>query len=100
MGTPTAHGAKDLAAASLLRAFLADDREAGILIMEQNGGRLVGPEGAEMRQLMIALTKLAARCLLSANGYDPARTRRVLDQWLTRLAAGADVLPGPPDPLP
>ena len=39
MATPTARSAKDLAAASLLRAFMADDKAAGVLIIEQNGGQ-------------------------------------------------------------
>jgi hypothetical protein len=90
MATPTARSAKDLAAASLLRAFLADDRQAGILIIEQNGGQAVGPAGAELTRLTIAVTKLAARCLLSANGYDPDKTLKVIDAWMTRLAAGQD----------
>ena len=95
MAAPTARSAKDLAAASLLRAFLADDRAAGTLIIEQNGGQQVGPASAELTRLVISVTKLAARCLLSANGYDPAKTLRVIDQWMTRLAAGEDP-PGPP----
>ena len=90
MATPTAHSAKDLAALSLLRAFLADDRQAGILIMEQNGGQQAGPAADELIRFNIALTKLAARVLLSANGYDPAKTLKVLDGWLARLAAGED----------
>ena len=43
MAIPTAHSAKDLAAASLLRAYLADDKQAGILIIEQNGGQALPP---------------------------------------------------------
>jgi hypothetical protein len=96
MATPTAHGAKDLAAASLLRAFLADDRDTGILIIEQNGGRDAQNAG-ELTRLLISVTKLAARSLLSANGYDPGRTMKVIDAWLARLAAGEEP-PGPPDP--
>jgi hypothetical protein len=100
VATPTAHGAKDLPAAALLRAFLADDRQAGILLMETNGGRRLPAElGAEYTALLISMTKLAARCLLSANGYDPDRTLKQLDQWMTKLAQGEEP-PGPPaDPL-
>lgn len=34
----------------------------------------------------MAVTKLGARCLLSANGYDPDKTLKVVDGWLARLA--------------
>jgi hypothetical protein len=87
MATPTARSAKDLAAASLLRAFMADDKAAGVLIIEQNGGQAAGPDGAELIWLMIAVTKLANRVLLSANGYDPDKSLEVIDQWMTRLAS-------------
>ncbi len=93
MATPTAHSAKDLAAASLLRAFLADDREAGILVIQQNGGQAAGQAGAELIRLTIAVTKLAARVLLSANGYDPDKALPVIEQWMTRLAVGEDPRP-------
>lgn len=85
MAIPTAHSAKYLAAASLLRAYLADDKQAGILIIEQNGGQAL-PPGAELTRLIMAVTKLGARCLLSANGYDPDKTLKVVDGWLARLA--------------
>lgn len=93
MATPTAHSAKDLAAASLLRAFMADDKPAGVLIIEQNGGQTAGPAGAELIRLVIAVTKLANRVLLSANGYDPDKALQVIDQWMTRLAAAAQDRP-------
>ena len=35
--------AKTLAAASLIRAGLADDAQAGVLIIQQNGGHDAGP---------------------------------------------------------
>jgi hypothetical protein len=88
VATPTAHSAKDLAAASLLRAFMADDKPAGVLIIEQNGGQAAGPGGAELIRLVIAVTKLANRVLLSANGYDPDAALKVIEQWMTRLASG------------
>jgi hypothetical protein len=92
MATPTASSAKDLAAASLLRAFMADDQEAGMLIIEQHGGLVAGAAGSELTHLLIATLKLANRVLLSANGYDPDKALKVIDQWMTRLAAGQ---PGP-----
>jgi hypothetical protein len=88
VATPTAHSAKDLAAASLLRAFIADDKPTGVLIIEQNGGQAAGTAGGELTRLVIAVTKLANRCLLSANGYDPDKALKVIDAWMTRLAAG------------
>jgi hypothetical protein len=91
----TAHEAKDLAAASLLRAFLADDRQAGMLIIEQNGGSAAGAAAEDLNHLLICVLKLAARVMLSANGYDPDKALKVLDQWIARLASGQDPGPAP-----
>jgi hypothetical protein len=74
-----------LAAASLLRAFLLDDADAGLLIIRQNG-IADGTAGREARELVLAVTALANRSLLSANGADVARALNVVDQWIDSYA--------------
>jgi hypothetical protein len=76
MGTPAA-AQRDLAAAALLRAFLADDRDAGLLVIDQHTG-----SAEQSSALIVGTTKLAARVLLSANGYDVAKALAVIDGWM------------------
>jgi hypothetical protein len=80
---------RDLAAASLLRAFMLDDHESGILILRQNGG---DGDITALKELVLAVAALANRVLLSANGSDVARALAVVDQWIDGYAARA----GPP----
>jgi Protein of unknown function (DUF3017) len=81
-----------LAAASLIRAGLLDDGDAGVLIIRQNGA-----DTAQLTALTIAVTFLAVRVLLAANGFDVTKALAVIDQWLTAYAAQADTLTdGPP----
>jgi hypothetical protein len=87
--------AKTLAAASLIRAGLADDAQAGVLIIQQNGGRNAGPAGGELEELLIAMTALSARVLLSANGWDVNRALAVIDQWTEQYAKHPASQPGP-----
>jgi hypothetical protein len=82
----TEPNAKTLAAASLIHAGLMDDADAGVLIIQQNGGRAAGPAGGELEELIIALTALSVRVLLSANGFDADRAAKVIDQWTKRYA--------------
>lgn len=89
MATPPAYLARDLAAASLLRAFMADDKDAGVLIIEQNGGQTAGEAGHDLTQLVIHLAKLGARALLSANGYDVEKALKVIDGWAEQAVAQA-----------
>ena len=85
----TAHQARNLAAASLVRAFMADDEQAGILIIKQNGGQAAGAAGHDLTQFIIAVTGLAARTLLSAEGYDVDKALKVIDSWMQRYAEQA-----------
>lgn len=82
--SPAAAQARDLAAASLIRAFIADDQAAGMLIIDQN--TQTPEDGA---RLVVAVVKQAARTLLAANGYDVAKTLKVIDGWVTVAARQA-----------
>jgi hypothetical protein len=87
--------AKTLAAAGLIRAGLADDADAGVLIIQQNGGRDADPAGGQLEELVIALTALSVRVLLSANGWDVDRALKVIDQWTEQYAKHPATQPGP-----
>lgn len=81
-----APSAKTLAAASLIRAGLCDDADAGVLIIQQNGGDAAGPSGNDLQALLIAMTALSVRVLLSANGFDVEKALEVIDQWIGQYA--------------
>jgi len=38
--------------------------------------------GDELRELTLAVTALAVQVLLSANGFNVAKTMKVIDQWI------------------
>lgn len=82
----TGETAKNLAAASLIRAGICDDHEAGVLIIQQHGGQAAGPAGTELTHLLLAMTALSSRVLLSANGFDVDKTLAVIDQWIGQYA--------------
>lgn len=73
------------AAAALVRAGLADDADAGVLILRQNA--------ADAEALTIAVTSLAVRVLLAACGYDVAKALSVIDGWMAQAAARARAVP-------
>lgn len=75
----TAPRAKATAAAALVRAGLCDDAETGVAIITMNSGEPDDP--TELTQLVIAVTALAVRTLLAANGFNVAKALKVIDQW-------------------
>jgi hypothetical protein len=82
----TADSDKTLAAASLIRAGLCDDADAGVLIIQQNGGETAGADGIELTHLLLAMTALSVRVLMSANGFDVDKAMAVIDQWIGQYA--------------
>jgi hypothetical protein len=77
--------AKTLAAAGLIRAGLADDADAGVLIIQQNGGQYPGDTG-QLEELVIAVTSLSVRVLLSACGWDVDQAVKIIEQWQENYA--------------
>jgi rhamnose utilization protein RhaD (predicted bifunctional aldolase and dehydrogenase) len=73
---------KSLAAASLIRAGICDDADTGVLILRQHGAYAGGEDSKNLSELTLAVTSLAVRVLLSANGYNVAKTMKVIDQWI------------------
>jgi hypothetical protein len=84
--------AKTLAAAGLIRAGLADDSHAGVLIIQQNGG--ANRDVGELEELLIAMTSLSVRVLLAANGWDVDRALAVIEQWTEQYAKHPATQPG------
>jgi hypothetical protein len=81
----TEPNAKTLAAAGLIRAGLADDADAGVLIIQQNGGQYPGDTG-QLEELVIAVTALSVRVLLSACGWDVDQAVKIIEQWQENYA--------------
>jgi hypothetical protein len=94
----TEPNAKTVAAAALVRAGLADDKDAGVLIIQQNGAGAAGSAGGELEDLVIALTALAVRTVLAASGWNVGRALAVIDAWTADAAAAA--APGPSHQCP
>ena len=71
-----ADAAEEIAAYALIRPWMADDADTGMLMIKQHH---VPPKAA---LFVMSLVKAASRALLSAEGYRVERTLAILDQWL------------------
>jgi hypothetical protein len=78
-----ADAAEEIAAYAFIRAWMADDVDKGMLMIEQHH---VPPEAA---LFVMSLVKAASRALLSAEGYQVDRALAVLDQWLENASERA-----------
>jgi hypothetical protein len=67
---------QELAAYAFIRAWMADDVDKGMLLIEQHHV----PQEAAL--FVMSLVKAARRALLSAEGYNVERAVAVLDQWM------------------
>ena len=67
---------QELAAYAFIRAWMADDVDKGMLLIEQHHV----PKEAAL--FVMSLVKAARRALLSAEGYNVERAVAVLDQWM------------------
>jgi hypothetical protein len=67
---------QELAAYAFIRAWMADDVDKGMLLIEQHHV----PKEAAL--FVTSLVKAARRALLSAEGYNVERAVAVLDQWM------------------
>jgi hypothetical protein len=71
-----------LAAVSLIRAAIADDADAGLLIMSEHGA--LADRGTS--RFVMALASVAGRALLSSCGYNVERVVQLLDTWAQEYA--------------
>ncbi len=74
---------EELAAYAFIRAWMADDVDKAMLMVEQH-------HVSEESTLFVAnLVKAARRALLTSVGYNPAAALKVLDQWMDDAAKRA-----------
>jgi hypothetical protein len=78
-----AAAAEELAAYAFIRAWMADDVDKGMLLIEQHH---VPPEAA---LFVMSLVKAASRSLLSAEGYQVDKALAILDQWMENASQRA-----------
>lgn len=76
---------EELAAYAFIRAWMADDVDKGMLLIEQHHV----PKEAAL--FVLSLVKATRRALLSAGGYQVDRALAVLDQWMEDAAERAAV---------
>ena len=76
------------AAAALIRAGLADDADAGVLIMQQNSATM-----SDMHDLLLAMAALSVRVLLTSNGFEYDRALAILDHWIAQYDKAQVVAP-------
>jgi hypothetical protein len=72
----TALVGEELAAYTFIRAWMADDVDKSMLLIEQH------PVPQEAALFVLSLVKAAGRALLSADGYQVERALAVLNQWM------------------
>ncbi len=71
---------EELAAYAFIRAWMADDVDKGMLLIERHHV----PKEAAL--FVLSLVRAARRALLSAEGYQVERALAVLDQWMEDAA--------------
>ena len=81
MSTPSTG---NVSAVALIRAAIAKDTEAWTFIMAQHSE-------PEHRDFMASLALVSARAVLSSNGWNIAKTLKVLDTWAEEYAQEAAV---------
>jgi hypothetical protein len=74
---------EELPAYAFIRAWMADDVDKGMLLIEQHHV----PKEAAM--VVLSLVKAARRALLSVEGYQVERPLAALDQWIEAAAERA-----------
>jgi hypothetical protein len=80
--TPTTR----IAALAVTRAYIAGDREAGVLVLAQNGVTDRGPA----LDFALASASVSAQTLLASCGYSVERALAQLDQWMYEEQVKAD----------
>jgi hypothetical protein len=68
-----------LAALAVARAWLAGDRDAGVLVLMQNG---VTTDNPKTLDFVMATASVVSQTLLSTCGYNVERALAQLDQWM------------------
>jgi hypothetical protein len=75
--------ARRMPAYALLRAAVAQDADAAVLIVTE------ARKAGTLDRLVFSVVHLAARAMLGAEGWDVPKVLRVIDEWMDQAAAGA-----------
>ena len=80
--------ARRIPAYALLRAAVAQDADAAVLLVDQ------ARKAGTLDLLAFNVAHVAARAMLGAEGYDVAKVLRVLDSWMDEAVHGVQRPPG------
>ena len=80
--------ARRIPAYALLRAAVAQDADAAVLLVDQ------ARKAGTLDLLVFNVAHVAARATLGAEGYDVAKVLRVLDSWMDEAVQGVQCPPG------
>jgi len=80
--------ARRIPAYALLRAAVAHDADAAVLLVDQ------ARKAGTLDLLVFNVAHVAARAMLGAEGYDVAKVLRVLDSWMDEAIHGVQCPPG------
>jgi hypothetical protein len=70
------HASEELAAYAFIRAWMADDVDKAMLMMEQHHV----PKEAAL--FVLSLVRASRRALLTSTGYDAEAALKAIDQWM------------------
>lgn len=74
-----------LPAAALVRTFITGDPDRGVAILTAHGGA----DSAELSTLAVSVAGIAARAVLSANGYNVHKALEIIDGWIDEASRSA-----------
>ena len=80
--------ARRIPAYALLRAAVAQDADAAVLLVDQ------ARKAGTLDLLVFNVAHVAARAMLGAEGYDVAKVLQVLDSWMDEAVHGVQCPPG------
>jgi hypothetical protein len=80
--------ARRIPAYALLRAAVAQDADAAVLLVDQ------ARKAGTLDLLVFNVAHVAARAMLGVEGYDVAKVLRVLDSWMDEAVHGVQHPPG------
>ena len=80
--------ARRIPAYALLRAAVAQDADAAVLLVDQ------ARKAGTLDLLVFNVAHVAARAMLGAEGYDITKVLRVLDSWMDEAVHGVHCPPG------
>jgi hypothetical protein len=77
--------ASNVAAVALVRAAITDDKESGVLVLNQNGML----DSRQTSAMGMSLAAVAARALMTGFGYNVEVALKTLDAWAAEYSREA-----------